>query len=593
MKQTEASKRWDLQPYQDALRPLRNQKVEFAVIATYSLDLPSLVSALLALSRQDDDSAGGSPVGLVTAVNYLRNRVRVSYQKGLLHRPSRVPRITPLLDQFRREVSPESSHSSWHPKAFLIKLNENNQTQWRFWIGSKNLTADASWDFGLLLMSHPMNKGSHIPGLTEAAIDMVRRSELPSVSLNTLKRQLDEVTWQIPSGVNIKELRWLNSSSRPYPEVPNNALKVYVVSPFLDRKTLEHFGSLGEQRLLLSLDCELSRLATEAPDSLAPYEGFIHGMAKPAPEIGATEANADELDAPDSLHAKLFYVETRKERALWVGSANATNRGLRGPNIEVMARLDLSRELAFALETFIRRQRLLDLKTIPKMIDDETERLKRRLEAFRDDFLFKYRLVQQRTSEALQIVITPKLEIPLGFVVRIATLLGDLKSCPNGMNSLLMPQVELHELSDLIQVQIELEGETLGWLQTAMVSPPIDEKRDDAVIRKNLTLQERLEFLRLILDGIPVIEGRAWDDDTGRSGSTGPSVVLTAPLPTLEQILKADRSQLSAFSKSFRAYFEEQEWTRSELNSRDLTLLREFESMWTAVQTALDTEEAD
>jgi hypothetical protein len=79
MKQGNTFKRWDLLPYQEALRPLRDQKVEFAVIATYSLDLPSLASALLALSRQDDDEANGTPVGLVTAVNRLRGRFRVLY----------------------------------------------------------------------------------------------------------------------------------------------------------------------------------------------------------------------------------------------------------------------------------------------------------------------------------------------------------------------------------------------------------------------------------------------------------------------------------------------------------------------------------
>ena len=142
-------------------------------------------------------------------------------------------------------------------------------------------------------------------------------------------------------------------------------------------------------------------------------------------------------------------------------------------------------------------------------------------------------------------------------------------------------------------MQIELEEETLGWLQTATLSPPIDEKRDDAVIRKNLTLQERIEFLRLILDGVPVVEGRAWDDETKRARSAGASVLLTTPLPTLEQILKADPSQLSAFSKSFRTYFEEQEWTRSELTSHDLTLLSEFESMWTVVQSSLVAEGMD
>jgi hypothetical protein len=591
MKQSNIAKRWDLLPYQEALRPSRDQNVEFAVIATYSLDLPSLASALLALSRQDDDKASGTPVGLVTAVNRLRGRFRILHQKGRLLRPSRIPRMAPILDQFRYEVSTGSRHSSWHPKAFLIKLKGNNQTQWRFWLGSKNLTSDESWDFGLLLASHPLNKGLHIPGIVEAALEMVRRSELPAVSVNAVRRQLEETTWQIPNGVSIKEVRWLDSSSRSYPEVPSNSSKVYVVSPFLDSKTLKHFASHGGQRLLLSLDCEVSRLATESPESLTAYAGGIHGMAKPTDDIEPNEANSDELDPPDSLHAKLFYIEAAKRRVLWVGSSNATSRGLTGPNIEVVARLELSPELALGMENFIRSQRLLDLQTIPRTEESKSDRLKRELEAFREEFLLKYRLVQQRTAESLEIVISPQLEIPNRLIIRMATLLGDLKTCPNGANSLLFPAVALHELSDLIQVQIELEEETLSWLQTAPLSPPIDETRDDAVIRKNLTLPERFAFLRLILDGVPAGEGRSWDEDAKLHGRSQLYEGLLTPLPTLEQILKADRLQLTAFSKSFRTYFEKQEWTKSEISPKDLQLLSEFESMWATVEAALVTEE--
>jgi hypothetical protein len=591
MKQNKSFKRWDLQPYQDALRPLRDQTVEFAVIATYSLDLPSLVSALLALARQDNDNSSGTPVGLVTAVNILRDRFRVLYHKGRLQRPGRIPRIAPLLDQFQREVSPAIIRSSWHPKAFLVKLTENHQTQWRFWIGSKNLTSDESWDLGLLLVSHPQNKGSNIPGIAEAGIELVRRSDLRGVSVKTLKRELEDVTWQIPNGVNIKEVRWMDSSKREYPEVESTASKIFVVSPFLDSQTLKHFGSHGEQRLLLSLDCELSRLATVAPESLSAYSGGIHGMAKPSPEVDSPNANSDELDPPDSLHAKLFYIETGKRRVLWVGSPNATGRGLKGPNIEVAARLELSPEMAVGLENFIRSQRLLELQTIPKMVEDKSETVKRELEAFREEFLFKYQLVQKTTLAASEIVATPQLEIPNRFILRAATLLGDLKSWPDGSDILLLPPMELHERSDLIQIQIELEGETLSWLQTAPLAPPLDQTRDEAVIRKNLTLQERLEFLRLILSNVPVGEGRSWDDDRKTGGDRNHVASLLTPLPTLEQILKADRAQLTTFSKSFRTYFEEQEWTRSGLSAREVKMLGEFESMWATVQSTLVSED--
>jgi hypothetical protein len=588
MTKAEQLRRWDIQAYQDALRPERDQRVEAAVVVTYSLDLPSVAAALLSLARQDNDKGSGNSVPFITAVNQLRGRFRVLVQKGQIHKPRPAPKLSSLLDQFLREVPTQRSRQSWHPKAFLIKLKSTEQTQWRFWMGSKNLTREEAWDLGMLFVSAPLGEGTHIPGLVDAAIRMTRRAGLAAFQSETLRRELDEIKWQIPSGVRVEEILWLDAEKRPYPEIPPKTSKLFVVSPFLDRKTLAYFGGKGQQRLLLSLDYELARIKTETPGALTPFSGGLHAMTKASSEVETVSAESDELTATDSLHAKIFYAEAGKKRVLWVGSANATSRGWNGPNVELVARLELNAEMASALEYFIVSQRILDEREIPLLPEEPDASARRRLDSFRDEFLYKYQFTQHRSQTCLRIIATPAPELPEGFTLRMGTLLGDLVEWPSGTAELLLPPAELHEECELVQVQVEFEGIFLNWLQAAPLTPPPSESRDAAVIRKHLSCREILDFLRMTLGGMPTEKGRSWDDDDGSAvGRSSRASKWSTPLPTLEEVLKSDRARLVVFDRYYRDYLENREVSRSGLNQRELELLTGFESMWNTVRTVL------
>jgi hypothetical protein len=61
--------------------------------------------------------------------------------------------VLSIMDGFVREIEADEVELSWHPKIALARYtNEDHKsTEWRLWIGSKNLTRDPSWDTGLLL----------------------------------------------------------------------------------------------------------------------------------------------------------------------------------------------------------------------------------------------------------------------------------------------------------------------------------------------------------------------------------------------------------------------------------------------------------
>lgn len=587
MKKGEHFHRWDLQAYQDALRPGRDQTVEAAVVATYSMDLPSLAAALLALARQDNDKGSVNSVPFVTAVNNLRGRVRVLVQKGRIHLPRHALKMSALLDQFLREVSTGKMRRSWHPKAFLVKLRSSEQVQWRFWMGSKNLTREEAWDLGLLLVSNPLGKGTEVPGLADAAARMAEKAELASLEAETLRRELEATTWQIPAGVRVEEIRWLDSEERPYPEMPEKASKMFVVSPFVDRGALAYFSSKGQQRLLLSLDGELARIGTEAPGALAPFSGGIHAMMKASEEPPSDSAEADELSPNNSLHAKILYAEAGKRRVLWMGSANATSRGWNGPNVEIVARLELSEEMSSALQRFILAQRLVNESEIPVTPEDPEVAARKQLESFRDEFLRKYQLSQSRSPSGARIIAAPAPEFPQGVLLRAGPLLGDLIEWQDGASELPLTPVELYEVSELVQMQVESQGLSVGWLQAAPLTPPPGESRDAAVIRKHLTCREILDFLRVALGGVPSETGRPWDEDAPPGVRSPRESMWSPPVPTLEEVLKSDRVSLAVFDRHYRDYLENREVSRAGLDKRELELLEGFESMWRAVRTVL------
>jgi hypothetical protein len=585
-----AAKEWDLQAYQDALRPRSDQLAELVVIATYSLDIASLAAALLALVRQDDDNGKGSAVSLVTAVEHLRDRFCVLVQKGQIHKPRRAKAISPLFDQFVREVSPQNFRSSWHAKASLMKFTSNGQSEWRFWVGSKNLTREEAWDVGLLLISHPLNKGMQIPGLVEAAVALARQAELPNVSVNRLRRDLEDLTWQIPPGIDVKEINWLTNERRSYPDIDRNSSKTYIVSPFLDAKTLKHFGASHGQRLLLSLDCELSRIATESPEALAPFDGGIYGMAKPTLGIEDFDTELEESPPPDSLHAKLIYSEVGKKRKLWIGSSNATARGLTGPNTEIAARLEITEEMAASLDHFIRRQRTLSLNEIPKIEEEVDDQIRRRLEKIRDAFVRECELIQERSPLRSIVRATPPPDIPADVELKIGRIVGDLFTWPRNAEALELPPAELYQESELIQVHLQLEGQVLEWLERAKFSPPLDKDRDASVVRRCLSYQELLELLRTALGKVPSDNGRSWDEDEIQGSTSGWSK-LSTPFPTLEDVLKSDRARLVLFDQYFRKYTDHQEAITVDMRERERKLLTDFQSMWHTVRTVLLAED--
>jgi len=390
-----SARRWSNVSYLDAIRPDPGWQTEHAFLASYSADLVALVAALLALAGLDDDRGSGSKVDFANTVDQLADKVRLIAQAGRLIAPAKTPKILAILDRYVREVNLNETVASWHPKAALAKhiADDGKNVQWRLWIGSRNLTRDLSWDVGLSLIGQIGGSGNAVKGIPELGHLLATHARLSGISPGSVKAELRQVRWAAPPGCTIRSLQLVSEDSpRGLPPEPPKIQKLIVVSPFLDGTVVGQLGKWGDSqthRTLLSSRPELAKLAIQASKPLAGFSDLLF-LDAPVSEDDADEvsdkgnaASQDEEPEPRGLHAKIIYAEGGSQRLVWTGSANATQRGWKGPNAEIIANLEVTRDVAAGLEDFVKAATTVRLEELgdPIELNQIDERAGRRTKA--------------------------------------------------------------------------------------------------------------------------------------------------------------------------------------------------------------------
>src|SRR5258705_3834861 len=89
----------------DALKPGADQEVTHAVVATYSLDLVTLLGLVLALGGKADEEFETGPIGLIDTFRKMSGKLTVLCQKGRIVVPRRHHAILLVLDGMVRQIS--------------------------------------------------------------------------------------------------------------------------------------------------------------------------------------------------------------------------------------------------------------------------------------------------------------------------------------------------------------------------------------------------------------------------------------------------------------------------------------------------------
>lgn len=541
-----------------ALCPGSGQTVSRAVVTTYSLDLIAMLGLVLALGGDSETEFEASPLGLVKAFDQVRGKLLVLHQLSRVVAPSAHRSVLPLLDTMVHAIASNERKESWHPKTALVRYSSDAGVEWRFWIGSRNLTGSTDRDAGLLLVTSKAKSARPVPGICGLAEDLLSDANLTAAEL----AELSSARWLAPPGVSVRSILWRrHGQMRRLIETPllARAERGCAISPFIDQNGISEVMKAGAR--------DLSLLTTEfAGAGCAPVDG-VRFLVDAAPEPAApvsVEQQQDQVvgefnETPSTgIHAKLLAVSKGGRTALMLGSANLTVRGLNGPNAEAVAILDISDPaLADSIYGFVDGG--IDLATVDLDTTEakEKERAERELDDLISHFLecrfsLAYRkdglhlLIGHEGDEALRMArfeVSPFLDP------------GAWTAMKSGAHSivLLSKAPPTSEQTSLVNFRARSLGEPevcRTWIQTLEIDGVDLERRDYALLAQYVGANRFRDWLRSLLDGIDCTGGQRWSDDSVPSGLRDPSGQLTQ-IFSLETMLAAWARDHKAFERRF------------------------------------------
>ena len=578
-----AQRSWPIIPLLQQLQPEPGWAIERAVVASYSADLRVVAAAMLALCGAGQDPELANRVRFAQALHRLRGKVAFVVQRGRIHQPHRLNRISTLLDRFLFEADCNEGQGgrSWHPKFVVSQWkNRNKETSWRLWLGSRNLTRDLSRDVGLLLTPGDQPLPSESMAELSRAIQELQRW-LPRDAVpfdDRVMQSLLQAKWRLPVGVGRIDLRWIAGEDR-FPVVDEDELvdEAIVISPFVDEKTLNRTRHWTKPDVKPAIVAPLTELSRECPSDSSllkmadlhvmapsPDDGLPSDQAEPSADNSASDGGQDrEVDRSDeavAIHAKLIYLRHGKKKRLWLGSPNFTHRGWKN-NYELAACLTgplTSDPWGDELRLIVSR---MERFPEPPPISTPSESASDRLETLRKKLSATWKLSQKRKGNRVSLQATTPFMPPdsaIKLQVGLPWESGVLQSWPAGHRSVDLGDVPLEACGELILFMLSLgEATTASWLMRAPFTSPLDERRDKAALYAYLGPDGYLSLLNATANAALPIFAPPWDEPrTEMVHSHGPSATPTSG-PTLESLLKlyvASAEQFQDFARIVEEY---------------------------------------
>lgn len=516
------------------LEPPEGWQLDRALCAAYSAHPSVLCALLLAMINRSKYSGKGSRVALVRAMRALRGKVHFMLQEGRLAVSPGLDALPAMLDRFIVPVPyAESGHAgkSWHPKVCIVRYRPADPSlikrgepayQWRLWLGSRNFTKDDSWDLALFLSSAGKG-GSTVPGVREVANRLAQQAA-ESAAWAPLLKELDSVTWDVPRGIEIKsiELHLHPDDSRRLPALPLSPKSVLAVAPFLDVTSLKKLAeSTGDaERSLVSIRPSLEDVARATSKTLETFTNLY--------ELAPVNEDALDIDDADSaghdqdpeargLHAKFLWARYEKTDVLYLGSPNLTARGWER-NAEIHAHLEIKRgspaatALAEGFEAFRQRCHRVEPGSLskspkPKTSEDVLEDMRKKLAA-------TLALKQKFRADMTVLVATQTpMVLTHGARMKIGRMSDARIPWPQAASEVILPVMGIEKESELLHIEVTLQGKSLHWLQSAPFEGGLPDARDDTLAASYLGLSGLLDLFadELELHGLPEVDREPWD----------------------------------------------------------------------------------
>jgi hypothetical protein len=250
------------------------------------------------------------------------------------------PAIIEAEEMVREARAPNGG--SFHPKVWVVRFSqtEGKRDVLRIAVMSRNLTADRSWDAGVIMEGSTGNGPQktndlgrllrHLADSGARPLDLKRRNMILA-----LADDVERVRWKAPTGKGQPEFHLIgDQEGRSWRQPASDRLAI--ISPFLTASAISDLSKTASSRPLI-----LSR-----PDALAQCwpsasERFERQMvlSPPGGEFGAPGAG---------LHAKVMFWQKGARMRVAIGSMNATRSAISGRNVEFMVSFDCPATAGFA-----------------------------------------------------------------------------------------------------------------------------------------------------------------------------------------------------------------------------------------------------
>lgn len=511
--------------YTDALTPPAGYAFDAAVATTYSLDLTTVLSLPLHLVMAAADEAETllrDPVALHEALQRVTERLTLFCHRGAIHAPSGDHPLFTLLEPLLVEALPPGG-GAFHPKVWLIRFLDTLDDRpplYRLMVGSRNITADRSWDVAFMTEGAPSgrqlrdNRALHdfLLGTADLAakrLDGPRRELIEDLVTGALR-----VAWDPPDGFDQIAFHALGFD-RPW-RLPK-CDDLVVISPFVSDAALRALADRSGQPPALVSRSDWVDTLDDATLDRFDQVFILHEAAETedgedvVPTRGLDEAACGGVEL--GLHAKAYLFEVERRLHVALGSANATDAALlHGNNVEFMV------ELSGPVKPLGSPRQLLQGETegtlgalltpyrrpgspIP---DTGTRTLERRLDEVRRAIVkTELRVACEAAGDTWRLKLVPGGTVALGPVDRLrcwpvtTRIDGAVDAMPLGTGQTIEMTVQsLVSVTGLIAFELAIEGTSA----TFVLNLPVDglpEERSAAILRS--VVSNRAAFLRYLL----------------------------------------------------------------------------------------------
>lgn len=327
--------------------------VDYAVLTTYSLDMPSLLSVPFMLGAMSDltDATMCSPHLVLEAVNKSAGKFSVFCNAGCIAVPQTNSKLYALLERSVVQIALPAKGAgfvNFHSKVWVIKETnpDTEESQIKVVVLSRNLTCSNDLDVVCELIGHIGTK----PATRKAR---AKHKPLTDFLEWLTKRSTSKIGKHIRSIINdldyVERFELTDSPFDDYAFFPmgiegydgmeqcleedmlDHATEMVIISPFIDQKTLgKMIACSPKARKTL-----ITRHASVTNEILSIFNDGVY-----VPKEVLTDKV--EKDVVVDLHEKVYFIRRYEGNLtynhLYLGSTNATQNGF-GRNVEFLLNL--------------------------------------------------------------------------------------------------------------------------------------------------------------------------------------------------------------------------------------------------------------